>query len=104
MVRVINSSRTKGQELIIQDEYNFGALVEKSTEWKTVNDFSIYLYKGALPKFVKLDEIQDYVFYQYNDTDFAVNGNSIFINENTNSKNTLQKVASDDTNKFSFEE
>lgn len=104
IVRVINSSRTKGQELIIQDEYNFGVLEEKSTEWKTINDFSIYLYRGALPKFVKLDEIQDYIFYQYNDTDFAVNGNSIFINESTDSKKTLQKVASDDSNKFSFEE
>lgn len=104
IVRVINSSRTKGQELIIQDEYNFKVLEEKSTEWKTINDFSISLYRGALPKFVKLDEIQDYIFYQYNDTDFAVNGNSIFINENTDSKKTLQKVASDDSNKFSFEE
>lgn len=104
IVRVINSSRAKGQELIIQDEYDFEVLEENSTEWKTINDFSIYLYRGALPKFVKLDEIQDYVFYQYNHTDFAVNGNSIFINENTDSKKTLQKVASDDTNKFSFEE
>ncbi len=104
IVRVINSSRTKGQELIIQDEYNFGVLKEKSTEWKTINDFSIFLYRGALPKFVKLDEIQDYIFYQYNDTDFAVNGNSIFINECADSKKTLQKVASDDSNKFSFEE
>jgi hypothetical protein len=104
IVRVINSSRAKGQELIIQDEYDFEVLEENSTEWKNINDFTIYLYRGALPKFVKLDEIQDYVFYQYNHTDFAVNGNSIFINENTDSKKTLQKVASDDTNKFSFEE
>ncbi|MFN8438246.1 MAG: hypothetical protein U0V72_11490 [Cytophagales bacterium] len=104
IVRVINSSRTKGQELIIQDEYNFGVLEEKSTEWKTINDFSIYLFNGSMPKTVKLDKIQDYIFYQYNDTDFAVNGNSIFINESTDSKKTLQKVASDDTNNFSFED
>ena len=103
-VRVINSSRTKGQELIIQDEYNFGVLQENAKEWKSVGDFSIYLYRGALPKFVKLGEIQDYIFYQYNDTDFAVNGTSIFINESTDSKKTLQKVASDDTNNFSFED
>lgn len=104
IVRVINSSRTKGQELRIQDEYNFGVLKEKSTEWKTIKDFSIYLYRGALPKFVKLDQIQDYIFYQYNDTDFAINGNSIFINESIDSKKTLQKVASDDSNNFSFED
>ncbi|AZI66159.1 ATP-binding protein [Kaistella daneshvariae] len=104
IVRVINSSRANGQELKIQDKHAFDVLEEKSTEWKSVNNFSIYLYQGALPKIVKLDKNQDYVFYQYNDTDFAVNGNAIFINENTDSKKTLQKVASDDSNKFSFEE
>jgi DNA-binding transcriptional regulator YhcF (GntR family) len=90
--------------LKIQDEYNFAILEEKSTKWQTVDNFEVFIYKGALPKIVKLDEIQDYVFYHYNDSDFAVNGNSIFINENVDSKKTLQKVASDDSNKFSFEE
>jgi hypothetical protein len=104
IVRVINTSRAKGQELKIQDEYNFAILEEKSTKWQTVDNFEVFIYKGALPKIVKLDEIQDYVFYHYNDSDFAVNGNSIFINENVDSKKTLQKVASDDSNKFSFEE
>ena len=103
VVDVINDNRNNN-DLIIQDEYNFEVLEEKPTEWKTINNFSICLYSGSLPKFVKLDEIQDYIFYQYNDTDFAVNENSIFINENIDSKKTLQKVASDDRNKFSFEE
>jgi hypothetical protein len=93
IVRVINTTRAKGQELIIQDEYNFGALEEKSTEWKTINDFSIYLYRGALPKFVKLNEIQDYVFYQYNDTDFVVIGNKIYLNENSDRNKVLMEVA-----------
>lgn len=93
IVRVINTSRAKGQELIIQDEYNFGTLEEKSTEWKSINDFSIYLYKGALPKFVKLDEIQDYVFYHYDDTNFVVNGNKIYLNENADRNKVLMEVA-----------
>lgn len=93
IVRVINTSRAKGQELIIQDEYNLGALEEKSTEWKTINDFSIYLYKGALPKFVKLDEIQDFIFYHYDDTDFVVNGNKIYLNENIDRNKVLMEVA-----------
>lgn len=93
IVRVINSSRAKGQELEIQYKYDFEVLEEKSTEWKTVNDFSIYLYRGALPKFVKLNEIQDYVFYKYNPTDFAVNGNKIYLNENTDRNKVLMEVA-----------
>lgn len=103
IVRVINTSRAKGQELIIQDEYNFGALEEKSTEWKTINDFSIYLYKGTLPKFVSLDEIQNYVFYHYNDTDFVVNGNKIYLNENADRNKVLMEVATElNDNKFTL--
>jgi hypothetical protein len=93
IVRVINSSRAKGQELIIQVEYNLTVLEEKSTEWKTINEFSIYLHSGALPKFVKLDEIEDYVFYHYCNTDFFVNGNKIYLNENANRNKVLMEVA-----------
>lgn len=104
MVRVITSSRAKGQDLIIQDEYNFALLEKQSTEWKSIGEFSIYLYKGSLPKIVKLDEIQDYVFYCYNDSDFAVSENKIFINEEADRKETLQIVASDKNNRFSFKD
>jgi hypothetical protein len=102
MVRVINSSRDKGQELIIEEEYDFEVLEEKSIEWKTVGNFSIYLFNDSMPKIVKLDEIKDYIFYRYNSDDFAVNENSIYINENLDTKKTLQKTASDDSNNFSF--
>jgi hypothetical protein len=104
MVRVINSSRTKGQELIIQDEFNFEILEKKSTKWKSIGEFSINLYKGALPKIVKLDEIQDYVFYCYNDNDYAVNGRNIYINDNEDKTKTLQKVALDGNNDFTSED
>lgn len=93
IVRVINSSRANEQELKIQDEYNFTVLEEKSIEWKSVNDFLIYLYKGTLPKVVKLNETQDYIFYHYNDTDFVVNGNKIYLAENAHRNKVLMEVA-----------
>jgi hypothetical protein len=104
MVRVINSSRTNGQELIIQEEYNFVLLEEQSTEWKTIGEFSICLFNGSLPKIVKLDEIPDYVFYRYKDTDYAVNGNILYINENEDKTKILQKVALDEKNDFTSED
>ena len=104
MFRVINSSRAKGQELIIQDEYNFTLMAEHSTEWKSIGAFSIYLFNGKLPKIVKLDEIPDYVFYRYKDTDYAVNGNILYINENEDKTKILQKVALDEKNDFTSED
>ena len=49
MFRVINLSRAKGQELIIQEEYDFALLAEHSNEWKSIGEFSIYLFNGSLP-------------------------------------------------------
>lgn len=104
MVRVINSGRTKGQELIIQEEYNFELLKEKSTLWEVTENYTISLYDNEMPLLIGLNDIQDFIFYHYNNEDFAVNGNSIYINENTDIEKTLQKVASGDSNDFSFEE
>ena len=104
MVRVINFNKTIGQELIIQEEYNFALLAEHSNEWKSIGEFSIYLFNGKLPKFVKLDEIPDYVFYRYKDTDYAVNGNILYINENEDKTKILQKVALDEKNDFTSED
>ncbi len=104
MVRVINSSRAKDQELIIQEEHNFSLLEEQSTEWKSIGEFSIYLFNGSLPKTVKIDEIQDYIFYLYNDSDYAVKGKTIYINENEDNTKILQKVAIDENNDFTSED
>jgi hypothetical protein len=104
MFRVINLSRAKGQELIIQEEYNFALMAEHSTEWKSIGEFSIYLFNGKLPKIVKLNEIPDYVFYRYKDTDYAVNANILYINENEEKTKTLQKVALDEKNDFTSED
>ncbi len=104
MVRFVNTSRTKGQELIIQEEYNFTLLEEQSTEWKSIGEFSINLFNGSLPKIVKLNEIQDYIFYRYNDSDYAVNGKNIYINEYVDKNKTLQRVALDGNNDFTSED
>jgi hypothetical protein len=104
MVRVVNSSRTKGQELIIQEEFDIEILGAKSTQWKSIGDFSIHLYKGALPRIVKLEEIQDYIFYRYSKGDYAVYGMNIYINENEDKTTTLQKVALDSNNSFTSED
>lgn len=103
MVRVINSSRAKEQELKIQEEYNISLLKEQSTKWKSIGEFLIYLFNGPLPKIVKLNEIKDYIFYRYKESDYAVNGKNIYINENEDKTKTLQKVAIDENNDFTSE-
>lgn len=115
MVRVINSNRTKGQELVIQNEYDFELLESEAIEWETPyyenwkekleDKFSIYLFEGALPKIIKLDEIADYVFYRFNDSDVAINENNhIFINSNADIKKSLSLLVADESNKFSAED
>lgn len=115
MVRVINSNRAKGQELIIQNEYDFELLESEAIEWETPyyenwreeleDKFSIYLFEGALPKIIKLDEIDDYVFYRYNQDDIVINeDNNIFINRNADIKKALSSLISDDDNEFSMED
>lgn len=55
-------------------------------------------------KIVGLDEIEDYVFYRYNEDDFAIGENVIYLNSTEDRKKTLQKIASDDENEFTFED
>lgn len=45
-----------------------------------------------MPKFVKINKIQDFVFYHY-DTDYAVNDNKIYLNENADRNKVLMEVA-----------
>jgi hypothetical protein len=104
IVRVINTSRSKEQELLIQEEFNFIHLEQHSIEWKSIGNFLIYLYNGPLPKIVKLNEIQNYIFYRYNECDYAVKGQQIFLNENSDKTKTLLKVALDVNNNFTSED
>jgi len=103
IVEVINENRNNG-DLEIEEIYDFELLEENSTERDTVKAFTIYEYDGEMPKIVKLDEIQDYVFYRYKDTDYAVNGKILYINENEDKTKTLQKVAIDENNDFTSED
>ncbi|MBD0824436.1 sacsin N-terminal ATP-binding-like domain-containing protein [Aestuariibaculum marinum] len=108
MITTINENRTNYGDLVIEDnvdkKFDIDRLKENSSEWKVINDFSICLYNGQMPVTVRLDEIDDYVFYRYDDEDYAVDNNSIYINENADKKDVLQLVASVKENKFSFEE
>lgn len=103
VVEVINSNRDNN-DLIIQEEYDFNLLEDNSKEWKETENYSIHLYEGKMPKTVKLDEIDDYIFYRCGEDDFSINDNIIYLNSNEDKKKILQKVASDDKNNFTFEE
>ncbi len=111
IVETINENRT-GDDLIIQDEYDFEKLKKNSTEWeeshykkwKENSNVTIFLYDGEMPKTISLDEIDNYVFYRYDAGNYAVDEGRIFINKNVDEKKTLQKVAADDNNDFSFED
>jgi len=104
IVRVINTSRAKRQELRIQDEYDFEKLEENSKEWKETESHIINLYDGEMPITIVLDEIDEYIFYRYNEGNYAINENIIYLNSKEDKKKTLQKIALDDKNNFSFED
>ena len=100
---IINDNRDNNG-LVIQEEYDFELLEENSTEWKETESYTIYLYDEKMPITVGLDEIDEYVFYRYNEDNYAINENAIYLNSKEDKKKTLQKVASDDENDFSFED
>lgn len=100
---IINDNRNN-KDLIIQDEYDYVELEENSTEWKENESYTIYLYDEEMPKTVGLDEIGEYVFYRYNEDNYAINENAIYLNSNEDKKKTLQKIASDEENDFTFQD
>lgn len=102
VVEVINNNRISG-DLIIQEEYNLELLKENSTEWKAIENYTIYLYDKEMPKTIGLNEINNYVFYHYNGGNYTINESEIYLNSKEDKKKTLQKIASDDENDFTFE-
>lgn len=103
VVDIINGNRTNNGDLEIKDDFDFEELEENSMEWEEVyyeswkentnEDVSIFLYEGELPKLVKLDEIEDYVFYRLNEGNTAIDAeNCIFINKNADVKKELLKL------------
>lgn len=114
MVRVINTNRTS-DGLIIQTEYDFELLENNAHEWDASyyqtwkqsigNKYSIFLYDGELPKVVKLDEIENYIFYRFNEENAAIDDqNRIFVNAGVDIKKALLSLALDSKIEFSSED
>lgn len=98
VVDIINESRINKGALVIPDKveekYDFWLLNELSTKWeKEIENYSIYLYNGKMPVIVRLDEIDDYMFYSYPEGDYVVNENRIYINDTVDRNNILMQVA-----------
>jgi uncharacterized protein YktA (UPF0223 family) len=114
MVEVINDNREKGGKLIIEEEYDLELLENEATEWEASyyeswkedldDKFAIYLFEGALPLTIKLDEIEDYVFYRINQGDILIDEkNNIYIKRNADIETTLSSLISE-KNEFSTED
>ena len=92
---------------------NFETIRQQSKEWddnnyydwkERLNKFSIYLFNGELPSFLYISgQFENYVFYHFNKGDFAIDGNIIFLNENTSIKDTLWKLAAEKNN-FTYDD
>lgn len=104
VVEVINENRTNKGDLEINEYFNFEDLEENAIEWKETENYTIFLYDGEMPICVGLDEVDDYIFYQFNEDNYAINENVIYLNSKEDKKQTLQKIASDDENNFTFED
>lgn len=89
--------------MLIQLNFDFEELEENSTEWEeiyyrswkenTAEDISIFLHSGELRKSVRLDEIDDYVFYHLSEGDTAIDDkNYIYINDKADVKKELLKL------------
>ena len=62
------------------------------------------MFEGKFPRLVTVHEIENFVYYKYDEGDYYVNGNDIYINNCIDHKKILEKVVSDDTNNFKFED
>lgn len=114
IVRVINSNRTSTGDLLVQDLHDFELLESESTEWEASyyltwkesleEKFEIFLFEGLLPRIVRLDEIDDYIFYRYHKGDIVIDeDNRIYINRNADIKKALSSLIAED-NDFSTED
>ncbi|MDI9357360.1 MAG: hypothetical protein QM528_00255 [Phycisphaerales bacterium] len=113
VVAVINDNRTNNKDLKIEEASDFEELAEKSTEWeepyyenwKQESKILIYLYEGALPKSVLLDEIEDCLFYYFYEGNIAIDDkNHIYINKKSDIKKELRKLELEENSDFNFDE
>lgn len=114
VVEIIKENHQKTY-LVIEKEFDFEKIEEKSTEWaesyyqnwkeELDNKFAIFLYDSKLPKIVKLDEFGNYIFYCYNSGDIVIDKNNrIFINQNVDIKKALSSLIAEDDNDFTAED
>ncbi len=109
MVNVINNKRKerKNGELIIESEFDFGKLEKEAkelneeyyTNWKESleNKYSIFLFNGELPKTIRLDEIDEYIFMEYYSGDITISDDKlIYINKEKNIQKLLYGLVTQD--------
>lgn len=106
IVRVHNSNLPSQKHLVLNaDKFNREEITNNSIESEFTSErFKIYLYNGNMPRLVVLNGFDNYVFYRYNEGDYFVDGENIYINERSDHKKTLEKVVSDEGNDFKFED
>jgi hypothetical protein len=106
MVNVINNLRSNNF-LRLLSEFNFERLKEESTEieevyyknWKeSLEDkYTICLFNGELPKTIKLDEVEDYIYREYYSEDIAISENNvIYINKEKDIQKLLYGLVTQD--------
>jgi len=105
VVEFINGKRTDNEDLKIKYDFDFEALEENAKEWeesyyenwKKDSGVVIFLYNGEVPITISLNEIDDYVFYNYYEGNIAIDEESnIYINQNADVKKELQKLELED--------
>lgn len=105
VVELINNHRDNNNELSIRREFNTKSIQESSTEWETdyylkwkqtfEKDFLIYLHNGKMPKMIKLSEFEEYVFYTFDNDNYYIGDNSVYINKNIDTLRALESIISD---------
>lgn len=109
VVRIINNNRNSKAKLKKTILYDFEILENEAKEWtesyyqnwkkELNNKFSIYLFEGILPRIIKLNEIEDYIFYRCSQGNIVIDSeNNIYINQNVDIKNTLSSLTSVNNN------
>lgn len=97
----------KSSRIFINDDYDIAKIDcdsieyagEGYKEWKEETGFSIYLYEGALPRIVEIDEYIDGAVFSYCDGDITDNdANIIYVNKDVDMQNAMHCFVEDNNN------
>lgn len=112
LVDRINELRQSSSPIYRNKEYDFEIICAKSEEytnkiyekWKAKTGFSIFLYDGLLPAYIKLDEyLKQEPFYSFAEDDVCNNNTTIYINRNSDIQSVLHKFALENNVDFTSE-